>query len=144
MKDIESIITKENYSICSIGNLDNIKNFSYKHPLLASPIAGKVFAGKALGTTSMEISFQSLPAKEEIHFDHRHRTHEEVYIVLKGKGTFIIDNDEIEVSEGGMVRISPEAKRRWKNPNDEELIVMTIQAVHNTLVNYTVFDGYAE
>ncbi|WP_455718201.1 cupin domain-containing protein, partial [Anaerosporobacter sp.] len=142
MSEINIVANKENYSVCSIGKLDDLKEFTYKHPLLTEAMEGKVFVGEALNTTSMEISLQSLLAEQEIPFDHKHKTHEEVYIILKGKGRFIVDDEVTEVSEGSMVRIAPEARRRWSNPYDQELLVMVIQAVKNTLKQHTVFDGY--
>jgi mannose-6-phosphate isomerase-like protein (cupin superfamily) len=144
MSEINIIKNEEKYSVCSIGKLEDLGKFTYKHPLLTEDMKGKVFVGEALNTTSMEISFQSLPAGQEIPFDHKHRKHEEVYVTLKGKGRFFVDDEVMEISEGTMVRIAPEARRRWSNPYDQELLVMVIQAVNNTLKQHTVFDGYVD
>lgn len=90
----------------------------------------------------MEISFQTLGSGKEIPFDHMHRENEEVYVVIKGKGLFIIDDEVTQVKEGSIIRISPNAKRRWCNNSDKELIVMVIQAAHGSLNHFNVTDGY--
>lgn len=60
----------------------------------------------------------------------------------KGKGIFIIDDEVTDVKEGSIIRISPNAKRRLGNNSDKELIIMVIQAVHESLNNFNVTDGY--
>jgi Mannose-6-phosphate isomerase len=142
MKDLEIIKNSTNYSVGNIGEFSELGEYLYVHPTVGLPIPGKVFVGEKLNTSSMEISFQTLASGKEIPFDHKHRENEEVYVVIKGKGTFIIDNEVTPVSEGSIIRISPNAKRRWCNTSDKELIVMVIQAVHGSLNNFNVTDGY--
>lgn len=142
MRDIEIIKNNINYSIGNIGEFSGLEEYCYVHPKLNLPIPGKVFVGEKLNTSSMEISFQTLAAGKEISFDHMHRENEEVYVVIKGKGAFIIDDEETQIKEGSIIRISPNAKRRWRNNSDKELIVMVIQAVHKSLNNFNVTDGY--
>lgn len=142
MSDIEIIKNTMNYSIGNIGEFSGLGEYFYLHPKLNLPIQGKVFVGEKLNTSSMEISFQTLGAGKEILFDHMHRENEEVYVVIKGKGIFIIDDEVTQVKEGSIIRISPNAKRRWCNNSDKELIVMVIQAVHGSLNNFNVTDGY--
>lgn len=132
----------ENYTIADIGNFAEVGEYSYTHPLANLPIPGKVFLGEKLDMTSMEISVQVLKAGKEIPFNHKHNNHEEVYIVLKGEGEFIIDNEVTEVKEGSFVRIAPQAVRRWKNNSHDDLIVMVIQAMNGSMDKFTVFDGY--
>lgn len=142
MKSIEILKANENYSIGNIGNFDDLNQYSYMHSAVNLPIPGKVFLGDKLNMTSMEISFQTLAAGKEIPFDHMHMENEEVYVVIKGNGEFIIDNEITEVKEGSIIKISPKAKRRWRNNSNSELVIMVIQAVHGTLNNFNVSDGY--
>lgn len=142
MRDIEIVRNSTNYSIGNIGKFSELGEYLFMHPTANLPIPGKVFVGEKLNTSSMEISFQTLAPGKEIPFDHKHRENEEVYVVIKGNGIFIIDDEVTNVSEGSIVRISPNAKRRWCNNSDKELIVMIIQAVHESLNNFNVTDGY--
>ena len=141
MREIEVVKSNENYTIANIGEFKDLKEYKYRHTLLDLPIEGKVFIGEKLNTTSVEISFQVLTAGKEIPFDHRHNENEEVYIVLKGKGEFIIDDEVTEVKEGSIVRIAPPAKRRWRNNSEDDLLVMVVQGVDGSLNKFTVTDG---
>ena len=141
MKEIEIIKSNKDYTIGNLGDFKDLKNYEYKHPLVGMDIKGKVFVGEKLNTTSVEISFQVLPPHKEIPFNHRHNENEEVYIVLKGKGQFIIDNVATEIKEGTIVRIGPSPERRWKNNSDEELLMMVIQGKKGSLNKFNVTDG---
>ncbi len=141
MKEIEVVKSNENYTIGNLGEFKDLRDYKYQHTLLDIPIPGKVFISEKLNTTSVEISFQVLGAGKEIPFDHRHNENEEVYIVLKGKGEFIVDDETTEVKEGSIVRIAPPAKRRWKNNSDDDLLVMVVQGAEGSLNKFTVTDG---
>ena len=141
MKEIEVIKAKENYTIGNLGDLKDLKDYEYQHNILDVLIPGKVFISEKLNTTSVEVSFQVLGPNKEIPFDHMHNENEEVYIVLKGKGQFIIDNETTDVKEGTIVRIAPAAKRRWLNNSNEDLIVIVIQGAEGSLNKFTVTNG---
>lgn len=141
MKEIEVVKSNENYTIGNLGEFKDLRDYKYQHTLLDIPIPGKVFISEKLNTTSVEISFQVLGAGKKIPFDHRHNENEEVYIVLKGKGEFIVDDETTEVKEGSIVRIAPPAKRRWKNNSDDDLLVMVVQGAEGSLNKFTVTDG---
>ena len=144
MKEIDIVKKSENYSIGDIGEFKDLKEYFYFHKAANMNIPGKVFLGESLNMTSMEISFQVLNAGKEIPFDHKHKTHEEVYIVLKGCGQFIVDGEVTHIKEGSVVRAAPQANRRWKNNSKDDLVMMVIQAVNGTLKNYNVTDGYSK
>ncbi len=89
------------------------KNYSKCHydfnilPWLTSPRKQLNLQGVALGLIN-------LPPDEGYTFTHTHRKQEEVYIVIKGSGVLLVDDELLELSEGDMVRVSPEAKRALK------------------------------
>jgi uncharacterized cupin superfamily protein len=90
-------------------------------------LKGKVFAGKAVGATGSELSFQTLVPGQDSGFLHTHKTHEELYIILKGEGLYQVDGDIFPVSEGTIIRVSPEGKRALKNTGKENLTMLCIQ-----------------
>lgn len=141
MKEIEVIERKKDYTIGNLGDFKDLKDYKYKHSLVGIDIPGKVFISEKLNTTSVEISFQVLPPHKEVPFNHRHNENEEVYIVLKGKGEFVIDNEGREIKEGSIVRIGPNPERRWRNTSDEELLMMVVQGKEGSLNKFTVTDG---
>lgn len=77
-------------------------------------------------------------------FEHRSEkvNDEEIYVVIKGNGEFIVDGERVPVKEGSVIRIGTKAKRRWRNNSDRDLVVMVIQGKERALVNYNVSDGY--
>ena len=60
-------------------------------------------------------------------YGHRHRTQEEVYFVASGTLQFKLEDEIIDVSEGTVVRVSPEVARSVWNagPGDAILIVVS-------------------
>lgn len=120
----------EGYSVASVGNLDKFE--------------GKAFVKDVLGTTSVELSFGSLAPGETVPFFHRHKQNEEVYVVLRGKGVFILDNAEIPVESGSVIRVAPQVSRNTKNTGSEPLVYICIQGKADSLEQYTMTDGIIE
>lgn len=142
MKTMEKISEGKNYSAINIGSLDELMEHSYLHPKLKMEVKGKVFVGDALRTTGSEISFQILPPNAVIPFLHKHNTHEEVYVFLKGKGQFQVDEDVFDIQEGSVIRISPQGSRSWRNNSDGTMVFMVIQSRDGSLSDHFVDDGY--
>ena len=84
MKQIETIATGKNFSAVSVGKVNEI--IEHVLPMGNVTIQGKVFAGQAVGATGSELSFQTLVPGQDSGFLHTHKTHEELYIILKGEG----------------------------------------------------------
>lgn len=65
---------------------------------------------EALSLTGAEVSINSLPAGAGVPFVHSHRNNEEIYGIIAGKGTAIIDGDTVEITAGDWLKISPADK----------------------------------
>lgn len=131
MKQIEKISTGKNYAAVNVGKMNEI----IEHELPMGPdviIKGKVFAGQAVGATGSELSFQTLVPSQDSGFLHTHKTHEELYIILKGEGHYQVDGEVFPVSEGAIIRVSPEGKRALKNTSNENLTMLCIQYKANS------------
>ncbi len=131
MKQIETISTGKNYAAVNVGKMNEI----IEHELPMGPdvtIKGKVFAGQAVGATGSELSFQTLVPGQDSGFLHTHKTHEELYIILKGEGHYQVDGEVFPVSEGAIIRVSPEGKRALKNTSNENLTMLCIQYKANS------------
>ena len=126
MKEIEKISHGTNYTAVSVGKTDELRGHILKLGLDVA-IAGKVFAGTALGTTGCEISFQHLNPGEGSAFLHTHKTHEELYIITKGNGEYQVDGTVFPVAEGTIVRVAPEGRRALRNNGSEPMVVICIQ-----------------
>ena len=125
MRKIETIKTGENYSAVSVGRINEI--IEHELPMGPVTIQGKVFAGQTVGATGSELSFQTLVPGQDSGFLHTHKTHEELYIILKGEGLYQVDGEQFPVSEGTIVRVAPNGKRALKNTGRDNLTMLCIQ-----------------
>ena len=126
MKQIEKIAQGANYAAINVGRISEI----IEHELPMGPdftIQGKVFGGQAVGATGSELSFQTLVPGQDSGFLHTHKTHEELYIIIKGEGQYQVDGEIFPVREGTVIRVSPDGKRALKNNGKENLTMLCIQ-----------------
>ncbi len=96
---------------------------------------------ETLGLTGAEISINNLPAGASVPFVHAHKTNEEVYAIMSGKGKVIIDGEEIALTAGDWVRISPKAKRQFFASEDTGISFVCIQTKENSLEGFTADDA---
>ena len=60
-------------------------------------------------------------------FIHSHKTHEELYVIISGKGEYEVDGEKTAVSEGTIIRVSPAGVRALRNTSDKDMVMMCIQ-----------------
>ena len=77
----------------------------------------------------------------ETGFIHTHKTHEELYFFLSGKGEFQVDGEVFNVEEGSVVRVAPAGKRSVRNNGKEPLLMLCVQYLGNTFTNEDAADG---
>ena len=130
MKTVETIKTGKNFTAVSVGKLNEIKD--YVLPMGDIEIPGKVFVGQALQATGSELSFQVLVPNQDSGFLHTHKTHEELYFILKGEGKYQVDGEIFSVSEGSIIRVAPNGKRALKNTGKDEMLMLCIQYKANS------------
>lgn len=94
-----------------------------------------------LSLTGTEISINNLPAGANVPFIHSHKLNEEVYFIISGKGKAIIDGEEIHLTAGDFLRISPKAKRQFFASEDQGISYICIQAKENSLEGFTADDA---
>ena len=110
MKEIKIVEKGENFTTVNVGKLNEIKEYEL----------------------AAELSFQSLAAGQDYGTRHIHKTHEELYFILKGEGIFDVDGKRFPVSEGSIVRIAPNGKRAFKNTGSSEMLVLCVQYKANS------------
>ena len=125
MRTIEAIKSGSNYAAVSVGTMNQV--IEHELPMGPNVIKGKVFVGQAVGATGSELSFQTLLPGQDSGFLHTHKTQEELYIMLRGRGTYQVDGEQFPVAEGSIVRVSPDGRRALKNTGDEPLTYLCIQ-----------------
>jgi quercetin dioxygenase-like cupin family protein len=60
-------------------------------------------------------------------YGHRHKTQEEIVLVLKGRLQFKLDDDIVELGQYEAIRIPPETARGiWNDePDDAEIVIVS-------------------
>lgn len=120
---------KKNYNVINLGNLNaDLANRS------------RIELGDKIGLTGCEVSVNYIAPGQYIPFLHSHELNEEVYIILKGNGIFIVDGEKFPVQEGSVVRVAPSGHRSIGSER-EELVYLCIQAQSDSLTQATWNDG---
>jgi len=57
---------------------------------------------------------------------HRHQRQEEVYLVLEGNLTLLIEQDEHTLAEGELIRLAPELRRQLVNRGPGRLVLLAM------------------
>lgn len=102
---------------------------------------GRVELHEKLSLTGAEISINQLPAGASVPFVHSHKSNEEIYGILSGKGKAVIDNETIELTAGDWLRISPAAKRQFFASQESDITYVCIQVKENSLGGFTADDA---
>ena len=74
---------------------------------------GRMELHDKLALTGAEVSVNQLPAGAGVPFVHAHKANEEIYGVLAGEGTAVIDGEAIPLTAGDWLRVAPAAKRQF-------------------------------
>lgn len=86
----------------------------------------------ALGVKAFGINQYELPSNASSHEHSEAESHQdEVYIVIGGNGTMIVDGEEVELKPGRFVYVSPDAIRRL-HAGPEGLTWVAVGAPHET------------
>lgn len=98
---------------------------------------GRVELHEKLALTGAEISINRLPASAGVPFVHSHKSNEEIYGVILGKGKAVIDGEEVALAEGDWLRVAPKAKRQFSAAADSGITFVCIQVKENSLGGFT-------
>lgn len=140
MKQMEKIAAGEHFTAVDAGKMAQLGEYRLQlAPGVELP--GKVFGGAAVGATGAEFSFQSFAPGTETGFLHTHRTHEELYFFLSGRGEFQVDGECFPVGEGSVVRVAPEGRRSVRNNGSEPLVMLCVQYRGGTFTAKDATDG---
>lgn len=140
MKQIEQKQAGANFRAANFGKLQDLKDYVLElGPEIKIP--GKVFGGAALQTTGCDFSFQTFLPGTETGFYHTHKTHEELYFFLSGKGEFQVDGETFTIEEGSVVRVAPAGKRTIRNNGTAPLTMLCIQYKADTFTTEDAADA---
>ncbi len=133
--------TGANFTAAHLGEWNALHNFVYDPPKAKQGFPGKLFLIGQLGLTGMEVSLNVLPPGGAVPFYHKHQINEELYIFIKGKGQFQVDDEVIEIGEGTVIRIATGGERTWRNNSEDDLYYIVIQAPEGGFEGGSIGDG---
>ncbi len=97
-----------------------------------------------LSLTGAEVSINHLPAGAGVPFVHSHRKNEEIYGILSGKGSAVLDGETVELTAGDWLRVAPAVKRQFSAAEDSTITFLCIQVREHSLEGYTADDAELE
>ena len=80
---------------------------------------------RALGVTSFGINQLVLEARQRGRI-HRHERQEEVYLVIEGTLTLVVEGEEQTVGRGELVRVAPEVRRQLVNRGPDRVVMVAL------------------
>ncbi|MBN9621668.1 MAG: cupin domain-containing protein [Actinobacteria bacterium] len=80
---------------------------------------------RPLGVESFGINLMSLHPGQRLRV-HRHDRQEEVYLVLEGTLTLLIEGEPHEVGPDGLARVGPNVRRQLTNPTNERVVLLAL------------------
>ena len=110
--------TTGDYTACHIGEVPDV--FEGKYPgemrFLTGPLAAEQVA----------VTYRRMPPGSggKGSYGHRHKTQEEIYVVLSGRLEFKLEDEVIELGPLAAVRVPPRTARSVWNEGPEEAVLM--------------------
>ncbi len=80
---------------------------------------------RALGVTSFGINQIVLQPGQRMRI-HRHARQEEVYLVLEGRLTLIIEGEPTELEQDELIRVAPQVRRQLVNPGPGRVVLLAL------------------
>lgn len=121
--------------------LNNGAKYAHASAGALNSLEGKLFVKDAIGATSCEISFGTLPSGAAVPFFHSHKDNEENYIILSGSGKFQVDGEVFDIAEGSVIRVATNCDRNIKCTSAQPMTYICIQAKEGSLGNVTMTDA---
>jgi mannose-6-phosphate isomerase-like protein (cupin superfamily) len=137
----ETTVRGTHFTCFHAGAKEGWAQFRLEPPDVPIPIRGKLFLRDLLGSAGLEMSLNVVPPGKGIPFLHQHRHNDEVYVVVAGRGQFLVDGEGIDVAEGSVLRISPPGARAWRNNSDTPLYFLCLQYRADSLIQGGTSDG---
>jgi uncharacterized cupin superfamily protein len=82
---------------------------------------------RALGVTTFGINQMVLQPGQRMRI-HRHESQEEVYLVLEGNLTVLLDAEEGELGPGELMKVAPQVRRQLVNRGPSRVVLIALGA----------------
>jgi mannose-6-phosphate isomerase-like protein (cupin superfamily) len=130
-----------NFTCFHAGPKEGWAQFRLEPPDVPMSAKGKLFLRSLIGSAGLELSLNGAPPGKGVPFLHRHERNAEVYLVVRGRGQFLVDGECIDVAEVSVLHISPPAARTWRNHSDAPLCFLCLQYRADSVIEGGDGDG---
>jgi uncharacterized cupin superfamily protein len=90
-----------------------------------SPTLETRFARRPLGAQQVGVTYERLAPNARAPFGHRHKTHEEVYVVVDGGGRVKLEDEIVDLRRWDLLRVSPRTARHFEaGPDGLEVLAI--------------------
>jgi uncharacterized cupin superfamily protein len=137
----KQMVRGTNFTCFHAGPKEGWAQYRLEPPDVPLPAQGKLFLRNLLGFTGLEMSLNVVPPGKGMPFLHKHQQNEEVYVVVGGRGQFLVDGECIDVADGSVLRLSPPAARAWRNNTDAPLYFLCLQYRADSVIEGGTLDG---
>ena len=137
----DNIVRSENFTLYHAGAMAEWGQYQLEPPHVPMKLKGKFFLKEVLGCNGMEMSLNSIPPGGGLPFFHKHQDNDEVYVVVGGRGQFLVDSRCLDVEEGSVIRMAPSVVRTFRNNSSEPMYFLCIQYRADSVIQGRTSDG---
>ncbi len=99
----DKTVQAANFTCFHAGPMEGWAQYRLESPNAPVQMQGKLFLRNLLESAGLEMSLNVVPPGHGMPFLHKHRQNEEVYVVVGGRGQFLVDGECIDVAEGSVM-----------------------------------------
>ena len=137
----DKTVRSKNFTCVHAGPKEGWTLFRLEPPAVLVPAKGKLFLRSLLGSAGLEMSLNVVPPGKGMPFLHKHQQNDEIYVVVGGRGQFLVDGECLDVAEGSVLRLNPAAARAWRNNSDAPLYFLCLQYRADSVIQGGTLDG---
>ena len=89
----DKTVQATNFTCFHAGPMEGWAQYRLEPPNAPVQMQGKLFLRNLLGSAGLEMSLNVVPPGHGMPFLHKHRQNDEVYIVVGGRGQFLVDGE---------------------------------------------------
>ncbi|MEM9702203.1 MAG: cupin domain-containing protein [Planctomycetota bacterium] len=140
MNPAPAVTRGKHFAHVSPGSPDDLERYVFDMPGLP-PWKGKLFYSRHAGGGGAEVSLNRLPGGAGVPFLHRHQRNDEWYLVVSGRGRFLVDGEIVPLAPGDAVRVEPAGARSLHSTGPEPLVYWCVQAPADGDAGREIADG---
>ena len=108
----------------AITNLREVEDMAAKHGF--GELQASRFPRTDVGMEDSGLAYHAVKPGKQQPFGHRHKTAEEIHVIISGSGRVKLDDELVEVKEMDVIRVAPEVTRAFEaGPDGLEYLVFS-------------------